>query len=184
MLAFFRPCNFNFVTGTGESKGGCVNHPSLSTHPPKWNKRPFTHFSINSPPHYRGKSHPGAQISQQSFTRGKPRGWSTCKPFQNLKTQDGSGKVREIHDTRNLPDGFSFDPAQGFKLDDPQHEVSQSATLQPINHLWTNYSTNLQEFPPRFILATIDAHSPLRSGQRLDWISILKNRNEIWWTID
>ena len=58
------------------------------------------------------------------------------------------------------------------------------ATYQPsIDNLWTNYSTNLQEFPPRFILATIDAHSPLRSGQRLDWISILKNRNEIWWTI-
>ena len=141
----FRPCNFNSVTGTGESKGGCVNHPSLSTHPPKWNKRPFTHFSITSPPHYRGKSHPGAQISQQSFTRGKTRGWSTCKTFQNLKAQDGTGKVREIHDSRNLPDGFSFDPAQGFKLDDPQHEVSQSATLQPINHQLTIFGQIIQQ---------------------------------------
>ena len=32
-----------------------------------------------------------------------------------------------IHKTTNLPHGFSFDPAEGFKLDDPQHEVGKAA---------------------------------------------------------
>ena len=35
-----------------------------------------------------------------------------------------------IHETTNLPQGFSFDPAEGFKLDDPQHGVCHN--LKPI----------------------------------------------------
>ena len=42
--------------------------------------------------------------------------------------QDGvQGGVQ--NGVNKMPHGFSFDPAEGFKLDDPQHEVSKTAKL-------------------------------------------------------
>ena len=49
-----------------------------------------------------------------------------------------------VHKTPNLPHGFSFDPAEGFKLDDPQHEVGKTAKpmlmMKPM--LMTKWTTN------------------------------------------
>ena len=33
------------------------------------------------------------------------------------------------NETTNLPHGFSFDPSEGFKLDDPQHEVGRAKPM-------------------------------------------------------
>ena len=40
---------------------------------------------------------------------------------------DVRGIESGIQKTTNLPHGFSFDPAEGFKLDDPRHEVGKTA---------------------------------------------------------
>ena len=49
-----------------------------------------------------------------------------------------------VHKTTNLPHGFSFDPAEGFKLDDPQHEVGKTTKpmlmMKPM--LMTKWTTN------------------------------------------
>ena len=33
-----------------------------------------------------------------------------------------------VNETTNLPHGFTFDPSEGFKLDDPQHEVGHQSS--------------------------------------------------------
>ena len=87
--------------------------------------------------HHESVSTQSAQADQKSAQANPEAGVQSAKNAKSHWNTTGeestvaqAGVQDGIHETTNLPQGFSFDPAEGFKLDDPQHEVCHS--LKPI----------------------------------------------------
>ena len=95
--------------------------------------------------HHESASTQSAQADQKSAQADPDAGVQSAKNAKSHRNTTGEestvkqagiqggikGGVQEsvqdgIHQTTNLPQGFSFDPAEGFKLDDPQHEVCRN----------------------------------------------------------